>query len=337
MKRSRGFHLRSIVFLAASAVACTTSNGSPGEGSGGRAGLGGSSGAAGAAGSTPASGAAGTHGNGGSTGGGARGAAGTTGGGGTTGGATTSGAAGSSGASGTAGEGVDGAAGGGGRPDGDRDAAVVGTGGTGIDAAAGAGGTGGASDSPGAELDGLQWLMPCNKADTDPGAADRCYLLPPGQNSCPQGGYTSVDKTIQFGGTPGTMYDVTLHIQGSHEYGDYSGGMTLGQHMLKNATHSNGGVHTWLSMEVSSPMATYNPNGGGQAGTVGVFDYMATIQVAGGATLRLKASDADCLMHRYCQGNVLNPCKAYTVSGITGTPTDGSWMNLHVVSVAPAK
>jgi hypothetical protein len=208
-----------------------------------------------------------------------------------------------------------------------------GSGGSAGGSGAGSGGQGGAS-SPAAELEGAGWTMLCGPLS---GKGDnQCYLYPPGQSSCPSGGYMSVDKTLHFGGTPGTTYDVTIRFQGTHEAGDYSGGTKVdsGGKMLKGATHSAGGPHTWLAMEVSAPAATYNPNSGGGAGSVQVYDYMATIQIQGGATIHLTGHDQDCLMHRYCQNNVLNPCKGLVVDGISPAddPIDGSFLNMHVMS-----
>ena len=200
-----------------------------------------------------------------------------------------------------------------------------GSGGAAGASSAGSGGEGGAS-SPAAELEGAGWTMKCGPLS---GRGDnQCYLYPPGQSSCPSGGYMSVDETLHFGGTPGTTYDVTIRFQGTHEAGDYSGGTKVDSkgEMLKNATHNASGPHTWLAMEVSAPAATYNPNSGGGAGSVQVYDYMATIQIQAGATIHLTGHDLDCLMHRYCQNDVLNPCKGLVVAGISpaDNPIDGS-------------
>jgi hypothetical protein len=175
--------------------------------------------------------------------------------------------------------------------------------------------------------------MKCTKADTAAGAEDRCYLLP-ASGTCPQGGYTSYDRTLKFGGTPGVTYNVTIRFQGIHEAGDYQGGTADPKEFLRGATHNNGGLHTWLSMEVSSPTAVYNPNAGAGGGSIQVYDYVATIPIDGGATIRLKASDSDCLMHR-CPGNKLSGCDGLNVPG-TSPPIpalDGGYMHMTVQSV----
>jgi hypothetical protein len=175
--------------------------------------------------------------------------------------------------------------------------------------------------------------MKCTRPDTSAGAADRCYLEPP-DGKCPADGYTSYDRTLKFGGTPGVTYNVTIHFQGIHEAGDYQGGMAEPKQFLRGATHINRALHTWLSMEVSSPAALYNPNAGAGAGSVTVYDYVATIPIDGGATIRLKANDFDCLMHR-CPGNQLSGCNGVNVPG-TSPPipaSDGGYMHMTVQSV----
>ena len=121
--------------------------------------------------------------------------------------------------------------------------------------------------------------------------------------------------------------------------GDYQGGTKQGAkgEFLTGATHINGGLHTWLSMEVSSPAATYNPNAGGGAGSVQVYDYTATISIAAGATIRMKAFDIDCLMHRYCQNDDYKNCKGYVLPPISpaDSPIDGSFLQMTVMSVTP--
>jgi len=200
------------------------------------------------------------------------------------------------------------------------------------------GGAGGASSDPAAELNGESWTMKCNKKDTAADAENRCYLLPDnGQGQCGSG-YTSVDKTLHFGGTPGTTYQVTIHFKGSHEAGDYQGGTKQGAkgEFLTGATHITGGLHTWLSMEVSSPAATYNPNSGGGAGSVQIYDYTATIPIAGGATVRMKAFDSDCLMHRWCPDKTYTNC-GYVMPPLSPAdmPLDGSFLQMTVTSVKP--
>lgn len=218
------------------------------------------------------------------------------------------------------------------------------SGGAGGSSSAGAAGTSGSSGQgggtarPEVELDGAGWTMKCTKPDTQPGAGDRCWLLPAGQDQCPQGGYTSVDRTLHFGGTPGVTYRVTIRFQGTHEAGDYTGGTAEPKQFLRGATHVNGGLHTWLSLEVSAPAAVYNPNSGAGGGSVQVYDYTATISIEGGATIRLKAFDSDCLMHRYCQNGDIDDCKGLVVPGISPAemPIDGGFLQMTVQSVVPS-
>ncbi len=195
---------------------------------------------------------------------------------------------------------------------------------------AGQGGSAGAPQKPEAELDGLSWTMICNKAAD----GNLCGVFPPGSDTCPADGYKSVDKTVHFGGTPGTTYDVTIHFQGTQEAGDYTGGTANPKELLKGATHQDT-LHNWLALEVSAPAATYNPNAGACCGSVQIYDYVATIPVEAGATLHLTAQDKDCLMHRYCQNDVTSPCKGLVVDGISpaNAPIDGAFLHMTVTSV----
>jgi hypothetical protein len=302
--------------LVRSLVACTEDTPSPGDPSGGAPGSAGSpvggmtsSGAAG----MPLSGAAGSTAQGGMAGSAA--------------GNSSGGQSVQAGAAGAGGTSNGGSAGGGGSSAGSAGSAGQ-----------GGGGTGGGASGPGAELNGESWTMKCNREDTAPDAENRCYLDPPNTTNCGSG-YTSVDRTLHFGGTPGTTYQVKIRFQGTHEAGDYQGGTKQGAkgEFLTGATHTANGLHTWLSMEVSAPAATYNPNAGGGAGSVQIYDYTATIPIAAGATIRMKAFDSDCLMHRYCEGGVNKPCKGYVLPPISpaDSPIDGSFLQMTVVSVTP--
>jgi hypothetical protein len=196
-------------------------------------------------------------------------------------------------------------------------------------AAAGSGGS--SSESLAKELDGFGWTMECNKADTAPDAQNRCYLLP-ASGMCGSG-YTSIDRTITFGGAPGTTYEVSLHLRGSQEAGDYSGGMALTKWFLKNATH-NDGLHNFLSMDVSAPKATYFPNAGAGGGAVTQYDYRVTIPIEGGATIHLKAFDKDCLQHRYCPDSTYQNC-GFVLEPFSpaSDPIDGDFLFITVDSV----
>ena len=57
--------------------------------------------------------------------------------------------------------------------------------------------------------------------------------------------------------------------------------------------------------------------------------------VEGGATVRMKAFDIDCQMHRYCQNNDIANCKGYVLDGISpqSSPIDGSFLRMTVESV----
>lgn len=343
---ARAHWLLGVLPLLQSFVACSGSEPAPTPATGGFSSGGANSGGV-TTGGISTGGSTGGMTTGGSTGGATGGS---TGGGistgGSTGGVTTGGSTGGATSGGSSNTGGLGPTGGssttGGNPGTGGSATTGGSGGnsgTGGSASTGGGPTAGSSGAggqqPGAALNGASWTMKCTKPDTDPGAApDLCWLLPMGQNTCPAAGYTSLDQTLNFGGTPGTTYQVTIHFEGTHEAGDYTGGTAITKEFLKGATHNSGGLHTWLSMEVSAPAATYNPNAGGNGGSIQVYNYRATIPIEGGATIRMKAYDKDCLMHHYCQdGNTAN-CKGYVLEGISPatSPIDGSFLRMTVES-----
>jgi hypothetical protein len=70
---------------------------------------------------------------------------------------------------------------------------------------------------------------------------------------------------------------------------------------------------------------------------VQIYDYSATIPIAGGASIRMKAADIDCLMHRYCQGMDNANCKGYVLPPISpaDNPIDGSFLQMTVTGVKP--
>jgi hypothetical protein len=183
-------------------------------------------------------------------------------------------------------------------------------------------------------LDGARWDLKCSAATR----GNLCLVLAPGKtqaSDCPAGtGYTSVDKTLTFGGKPGTTYQVTLHVRGSIETGDYTVAADDGWGV--GGTFKSGSVHLNMSLDISSPKQTFHPNDKGGGGQVQTFDYTKTIMIEGGATIHMGASDTDCDMHRYCKPNS-SPCEGYVIPGITPAPApfDGSFLQIDVVSVTP--
>ncbi len=73
-------------------------------------------------------------------------------------------------------------------------------------------------------LDGKMWLGPCLR-DTQAAVCATVNGNCPGANTAGSGlaGVLTTDRTVTLGGTPGTQYTVTLHIQGEVESKQYGG------------------------------------------------------------------------------------------------------------------
>ncbi|HEY7372757.1 MAG TPA: hypothetical protein VIF57_11395 [Polyangia bacterium] len=196
--------------------------------------------------------------------------------------------------------------------------------------AGGAGGRGGAGGSAGGggsgmgglldvarALDGQMFMAPCLR-DTQAAVCATVSGTCPMVNNAdlPLRGVLMTDKTITLGGTPGTSYTITLHVQGEVEAKQYVATMDLDSVLLSPQANgfSVGGSPTQANaygvymLRVTNPGATTStdyflnsltPPGVSNHTTYGV-DYTATIQAQGGATVRLVASDGNCSQIKNC-------------------------------------
>jgi len=281
-----------------------------------------------------------------------------------TGGQGTGGETGTGGATGTGGDkGTGGGMGTGG---------AMGTGGMGM---GGSMGTGGGGDlRPVAQvLDGKMWLGPCLR-DTQAAVCATVNGACPGANTAGSGlaGVLTTDKTYTLGGTPGTSYTITLHIQGEVESKQYGG---MDQDSTKTSPAADGfcigGTPTNADAYNVYLLRVTNPNGGSvtnyylnslqQADTKGDragpgvsnhttygIDYTAQIKAMGGATIRTVAADSNCSMIKNC-GPVVNDgntCATQIVmaniepTAVTAnagfsftTPYNGQWIVMTLKSV----
>jgi len=296
----------------------TTGTGSGGDPTGGAGGSGtggsttttgtGGSGTGGATTTTGTGGATTTTGTGGATTTtGTGGAAGTTTGTGGTAG-TTTGTGGTAGGAGTGGTGTAGT-GGGGTVDAGSKGGAAGTGGTGMDA-------GGPITDVAKVLNGVMLIGLCLR-DTE---ASVCATVngtcPPANANDPAlSGALTTDKTVTLGGTMGTPYTITLHIQGEVESKQY-GGMDQNSTAQSpkadgfcvGGTPTNADAYNVYMIRVTNPGSTAKTNyflnslqapGTSNHTTYGI-DYTAKIQAQGGATIRLVAADSNCSMIKNC-------------------------------------
>ncbi|WP_437806521.1 hypothetical protein [Sorangium sp. So ce1078] len=197
-----------------------------------------------------------------------------------------------------------------------------GTGGSGGDGGSGgAGGSGGDGGSGGGEedllataasIDGFRWEMPC---DEDPGNSDECATS------------TLIDEAKTLGGSPDTVYQVTVRLRGVVEPETYKGGTPDGMHFRVGGTPDNA-TYNRYSISVSDPVEVYYLNDSPSVGhDVFIIDHTKTIPVRGGATVSFKGEDPN---HR-----MIANFKHLVVDGIPPAPQpyNGQFIQLDVQSV----
>jgi hypothetical protein len=319
------------MFLPALAfsVSCSLEEATPGAagGAGGSGGSGTSSGGTGATAGTSSSSA---------------------GGGGTTGGSgpTTGGSGGTTGGSG----GTTGGSGGG------SGGTTGGSGGT----TGGSGGTGGGSlIDLASELDNQTYKLPCGP-DRYPGSTVRVCCNNPGgsetmgvcNDNCPSDpdlaltGFRNKDTTINFGGTAGTTYAVTLRVRGVVEPKVYQNCPKLGEGFCggPNAAPAEPGAYNVYMIEVANTAGTsryfLNALDEPEAHTSYGIDDEVTIDIEGGAAIRLVAADENCTAIANCSESNKDEqqCPPVTVDLSDHPeimqPYDGQFVVVDVLNVA---
>ncbi len=164
----------------------------------------------------------------------------------------------------------------------------------------------------GGQLEGFLHLAPCNSADF----GHDCTLA-----GC-QGGQKITETTLQLGGNPGTIYDVTVHVYGVVEPRRYDGGVRrAGANFDPNGVdfwHAGGtvpGGSTYNSYELHvNPPVPGAPNDyflnsrtGGDQTFVIRLDYEATIAVPGGGTIQFRSTDSNCRQITNCATQECGP------------------------------
>ncbi|AUX38738.1 hypothetical protein SOCE26_001160 [Sorangium cellulosum] len=152
----------------------------------------------------------------------------------------------------------------------------------------GAGGGGGAGGSDGedllaaaASIDGFRWEMPCEQ---DPGDRDECTTS------------TRVDEERTFGGSPDTIYQVTVRLRGVVEPETYKDGTPDGMHFRVGGSPDNPTYNVY-SFSVSDPPEVYYLNDSPTVGhDVFIIDHMKTIPIRGGATVSFLGDDPNHVM-----------------------------------------
>ncbi len=186
-----------------------------------------------------------------------------------------------------------------------------------------------------AVLPSFRWELPCGPTVQD---GRVCENYPPGTHACPQGGYTWIDKTVTFGGTPGTVHDVQIRFRGVVEPSGYTGGTSSGDGFYVGGKMVTNSDHNVFALSVSSPEQIYYPNEGTGGHYAFSIDYVKTIKIEGGATLRMTAFDSDCISGKNCQKDVTASCQA-VIGPVAVAPYpavyNGNFVQMDVVSVSP--
>jgi hypothetical protein len=292
-----------------------------GAGAGG-AGATGAAGSGGTAGGAPAGGAAGSVNVAGSGGGGSAGVAGQGG----VSGADAAGAAGASNAGGAAGSagasgagGLAGATGGGAGGDAEGAAGFGGASGS-----AGAG-SGGAGAVLAAELHQFRFECPCKEGAANHTSDGNC-------NVTPETDRQTVAKTM--GGDAGTVYDVTLRVRGLTEPNTYKNGMRQGERFYIGGTTNTPGYTSYMMTIADPPQHFFFNYNATTSHMHFVLDYEVTVKIRGGSQVTFDV-DGDGSVP---DGHQVSNFDDTVVPGVPPAPMpyDGQFVQLDVVSVAPA-
>ena len=208
-----------------------------------------------------------------------------------------------------------------------------GEGGSGTGGMAGAGGEGGSGTGgmagAGGETSGDAPLPPLRLDDT-------CGVLL-GGNVCLHLGKQSDDGTSftksvtsTLGGSPGTMYQVKIHVRGVVEPVHVMGGTrgTPPQFVTGGARYAPGGAegsYQYWRITTSVPDASYFLNNftEGLSHVVHVIDYNETIPIGGGATVTLEVYDDNA---HAISNTVNNP--PLSIEGIPGSMMSGQFVQI---------
>jgi hypothetical protein len=196
--------------------------------------------------------------------------------------------------------------------------------------------------NPAAVLEGQRWDLPCGPMVPD---NQVCQDLPVNTTMCPPDpGSRTVNRTLTFGGTPNTFYDVELRFRGVVEPKIYEGGTEWGQHLYVGgvpALHEDGtkSQYNVYSLTVSSPANVYYFNFDehmGETRYVFPVDIRHVVTIEGGARVTLASMDLDCVMIRNCVDVTVQPCTPYVIAGVPpASGYNGQFLLINVLSVTP--
>jgi Glycosyl hydrolase family 10 len=181
------------------------------------------------------------------------------------------------------------------------------------------------TDDPAATLSGLRLEVPCKGPKFNEG--ELCHWDPALLQTVDPQWKMKREIVRTFGGTPGALYDVVLHIRGVVEPKNFTGGIVKEQHLQIGGTPVVDNYNLY-NIKVSDPPATYTVNRHESKTDHFVFpiDYTITVPIRGAATVTVGAYDAnDISIANY---------KALVVPGAPPAPDafDGQFFQIDVVS-----
>lgn len=163
-----------------------------------------------------------------------------------------------------------------------------------------------------ATLENLRWNFPCSG---------------PGFGICGSPSQLSVQKPLA--GDPNLLYSIELRFRGIVETKAYSGGSNDGSYFQIGGSPVPGLANIY-QLEISDPPQTYYLNRqSGFGDKLALIDFTKTVEVYGGATVRLFADAVDSLQ--------LANNASYVVPGVEDTPYNGQFIQMNVVSISASK
>ena len=168
-------------------------------------------------------------------------------------------------------------------------------------------------------LQGLRIEMPCKPAGK---TADTCVAA-----------VAKPSKAVQIGGKAGQAYDITVRIRGVVELMSYAGGQTA-DFWNAGGKPSDKKADVW-ELQVSAPSMTYFLNAGNVGKRTWAMDYTRTIRVDSGATITLAGDSQDSKM--VPNRDLKNNPQVVPDVPPAPAPFDGQFVQIDVVSVAPAR
>jgi hypothetical protein len=212
------------------------------------------------------------------------------------------------------------------------------------------GGTPGKLTPAQTNLDGQKYLLACG---ADQGYSNLVCQNP--QGACPNQGqpYLTLgmhnrDEHAKFGGTAGTVYQVTIRVRGIVEPKHYTGGVkdTAHEGFYTGGAPSTSGNYNVYLLKISGMQGqSYFLNSLNQqeAHFSYAIDYTVTIPIEGGADMWFLSDDSNCSAIKNCDTSSVDKpgnqpgCKPITLAGFTEPgitqPFNGQFIVIHVTDV----